>query len=94
MKLSDCLDALLPDQNSSNFVLFKHINNRDIAFRIDSPSISKEDEEYQFAITWFNVVNPNNVFPIDYDLVKIKTSDLHKWESINVQAGRILRDNL
>ena len=93
MKLSDCLDALLPDQSGSNFVLFKHISNRDIAFRIDSPSVSKQYGEYQFAVTWFNVVNPTNVYFIDYDLIKIKTSDLHKWESINVQAGRILRDN-
>ncbi len=92
MKLSDCLDALLPDQNNTKQVLFKHISNRDIAFKINS--FSKEDSVWEFNVTWFNVVNSNNVFSIDQDVIQIKPSDLQKWESINVQAGRILRDNL
>lgn len=92
MKLSDCLNALLPDQSNRKLVLFKHISNTDIAFRVDT--ISKQTDAWRFGVTWFNVVNSNNVFPLDYDVVQIKNSDLHKWESIDVQAGRILRDNL
>lgn len=92
MKLSDCLDALLPDQNNNKRVLFKHVGNRDIAFKIDS--FSKDNNVWEFSVTWYNVVNSDKVFPIDQDVIQIKTSDLQKWESIDVQAGRILRDNL
>lgn len=92
MKLSDCLNALLPPSQSNTFTLFKHISNRDIAFKIDS--FVKRSDDFQFAITWFNVVNSNNVFQIDYDLIQIKNSDLHKWETVDVQAGRILRNDL
>jgi len=91
VKLSDCLNALLAHNQNHKLILFKHISNRDIAFKIDS--FSKRNESFQFAITWFNVVDSDNVYQIDYDLIQIKNSELHKWRAVDVQAGRILRNN-
>ena len=92
MKLSDYLDAPLPNQSNNSLVLFKHANNTDIAFQLDT--ISKQTNTWRLGVTWYNVVNLTNIFQLGYDVIQIKNSDLHKWESINVQAARILRDNL
>jgi hypothetical protein len=92
VKLLDLLNALSKSNNKDRTVLFKHINNRDVAFKINL--ISPNQHGCGFDVTWFNIVNPDSVFMLGGDLIQIKDGDLHKWGAVDVQAGRILRDNL
>lgn len=91
MKLADLLHALLKTNDKDRVVLFKHINNRDVAFKINL--ISPNQYGCGFDVTWFNIVNRDAVFKLGEDLIQIKDGDLHKWGAVDVQAGRILRDN-
>lgn len=91
MKLIDLLHALSKSNDKDRAVLFKHINNTDIAFKINI--ISPNSNGCGFDVTWFNIVDSNNVFKIGGDLIHIKDSDLHKWGAVDVQAGRVLRNN-
>lgn len=57
--------------------LYKHKNNRDVAFHeinsyIDGKYVRKR-------VYWFNIVNKNNIFPIRSDDISILKKDLTNW---------------
>lgn len=75
-------NILLCENTSINPVLFKHYNNRDVAFKITS--FTNDENFYEIKVEWFNVVNAPYVTKIGPDIIKIKIPDLDKWESFFV----------
>ena len=69
-------------------ILYKHINNTDVAFEIKGGRYSTS--EYQILkIRWWNVVNPNNIHLIGDDKVTIQNNKLTDW----LQYAKIDGDN-
>lgn len=67
--------------------LYKHKNNTDVAFVADS--IVDLHDHLILAIRWYNIVNLSNLFFIDYDEIKIKKTQIKKWELVNVSTRGI-----
>jgi hypothetical protein len=62
------------------FKLYKHINNKDIAFM--PMDLEKENQEgLTFYGKWYNIVHIP--FFIDYDTITVKTNDLPNWKEFN-----------
>lgn len=59
--------------------LLKHKNNADVAMFIQHQRLRNDNKGYIANITWFNVVNPKNIFFIKHDTVFIKLEDLNNW---------------
>lgn len=57
--------------------LYKHKNNTDVAMLIFD---YKLNEKNLMKCAWFNIVNPNNIYFISYDNIKINENDLNNWE--------------
>lgn len=96
MKLSDYLNAQLNRETikEDQCNLYKHINNRDVAIQIQHLHLRPYKDDVVLTVTWYNVVDLNNIYRIGDDLITIKVVDLPLWEIVDVQAGRILGDNL
>lgn len=63
--------------------LLKHTNNTDVAMAIHHKRYVPNRDGYEVKLTWFNVVNPANVYVIQRDKVFIKAADMGKWREFN-----------
>ena len=61
-------------------VLYKHKNNTDVAATFRSKTYNENMKAYIVKLTWFNIVNPNNIFKIDNDTVVIDPGDFKNWK--------------
>ena len=59
---------------------YKHINSTDIAAEV--LSVVETNTHLDISCNWLNIVNPNNIFLIGFDKVKIKVNDLNNWIEI------------
>lgn len=58
-------------------ILYKHLNNRDVAFL--PIEVTEQSDGLRLSGSWLNVVNPENIHFIDSDQIFIKSSDVEKW---------------
>lgn len=64
--------------------LYKHVSTTDVA--LVPEKINKVEDKLHLRVKWFNVVDKENIFFIDYDEVVIEEADLDKWEELNVSS--------
>lgn len=61
--------------------LIKHDRNTDIAFQI----IERDESSDTIKLKgyWLNIVNPNNIYMIDFDSIIITRDQLPNWKVIS-----------
>jgi hypothetical protein len=58
--------------------LYKHKNNTDIAFQVTA--LGSTSYSQILSVRWFNIVNPDNIFLIDYqDSIVVIDEQSHDW---------------
>jgi hypothetical protein len=60
--------------------IYKHIRALDTAIKPLHIVITKT--HFKVKCLWLNVVNPNNVYLIGHDNIKIKVDDINNWVEI------------
>lgn len=62
--------------------LYKHVNNTDVALMpIKHPFKVPGKDRYKIKISWYNVVNPVNIFPCGVtETVTIRSEDIQNWK--------------
>lgn len=59
---------------------YKNINNTEVAFVVFLIRPISNNDSYQEVLgTWINIVDPENIYAIDAETIKIKIEDLGNW---------------
>lgn len=59
--------------------LYKHNLNTDVAFSVIK-QFTKPNGDIKLKVKWFNIVNPDNIFPIDDDKILITKEQIKNWK--------------
>lgn len=62
--------------------IYKHELNTDVAFQVRKQF--SLPNKVKLRITWYNIVNPKNIYRIEDDKIEIKKKDLKKWKIYEV----------
>lgn len=61
--------------------LFKHINNTDVAAEFLKNYYIPEKKTYKIKISWWNIVNPDNIYPIGItETITISKEKINDWK--------------